>query len=43
MKNILLFNELAEAGKAKERALELQKELSVYYRDLELLSLKGLD
>lgn len=43
MKNILLFNELAEAGKAKERALELQKELSAYYRDLEPLSLKGLD
>lgn len=43
MKNILLFNELAEAGKAKERALELQKELSISYRDLELLSLKDLD
>lgn len=43
MKNILLFNELAEAGKAKEKALALQKELSVYYRNLELMSLKGLD
>ena len=43
MKNILLFNELAEAGKAKERALELQKELSICYRDLELLSLNDLD
>ncbi len=41
--NYLLFNELADNGKAKENAKALLDELSPYYPELRLTSLRNLD